>query len=106
MQERQIVNIKDLSFLIQIDDPQALLGGVGSHVSGSAQTGYGFATGTINTTATGSVTLTYGHTSTSTTRVNLISRSSAYAFGSAFVYDDGAKSHSAGRYGSISSTRG
>jgi hypothetical protein len=106
MLRRQMLDIKDLSFPIQIDDAQPLLGGVGSHVSGSAQTGYGFAAGTINTTATGSVTLTYGHALASTTQVNLINRSSAYAFGSAFVYDDGAKSHSAGRYGSISSTRG
>jgi hypothetical protein len=100
-----MLDIKDLSFLVQIDDPYSPLGGVGTYVNGSAQTGHGFAVGTINSTATGSVTLTYGHALASAIQVNLISRSSAYAFGSAFVYDDGTKSHSAARYSSIATTR-
>jgi hypothetical protein len=94
--------IQDLDFLEAQNEPQSIIGGVYTQVSGTAQTGYGFASANINSLANGQRTSTFGSTFASVQRTSFSTSSNAQATGVATATSGNSFSSTTNKYVSSS----
>jgi hypothetical protein len=90
--------IQDLDFLEVQTEPQIIIGGVYTQVSGTALTGYGFAFANINSLANGQQTSTFGSTLTSVQHTSFSTTSNAQATGVATATSGNSFSSNTNKY--------